>query len=131
MYHSGKRTPDWRKLKILSEQEFVVAGWTEPKQTRMHLGALVLGVHDDGDLRYAGRVGTGFDDRELAKLIKLLKPLETGRQPAEQRAAHERENPLGEADRSSRRSGSPSGPRTAASATRCIWGCGTTRRRAM
>jgi bifunctional non-homologous end joining protein LigD len=81
VYHSGKRTPDWRKLKILSEQEFVVAGWTEPKQTRMHLGALVLGVHKDGDLRYAGRVGTGFNDRELAKLIRLLKPLETAASP--------------------------------------------------
>ncbi len=81
VYHAGKRTPDWRKLKILSEQEFVITGWTEPKQTRMHLGALLLGVNKDGDLRYAGRVGTGFNDRELAKLIKLLKPLETARSP--------------------------------------------------
>jgi bifunctional non-homologous end joining protein LigD len=81
LYHSGKRTPDWRKIKLLSEQEFVVAGWTEPRQTRMHLGALVLGVHDNGSLLYAGRVGTGFDDRELAKLIKLLKPIETRTTP--------------------------------------------------
>jgi bifunctional non-homologous end joining protein LigD len=81
LYHSGKRTPDWRKIKILSEQEFVVAGWTEPRQTRMYLGALVLGVHDNGNLLYAGRVGTGFDDRELAKLIKLLKPIETRTSP--------------------------------------------------
>jgi bifunctional non-homologous end joining protein LigD len=81
LYHSGKRTPDWRKIKILSEQEFVVAGWTEPRQTRMFLGALVLGVHDNGNLLYAGRVGTGFDDRELAKLIKLLKPIETKTTP--------------------------------------------------
>ena len=81
LYHSGKRTPDWRKIKILSEQEFVVAGWTEPRQTRMYLGALVLGVHDNGNLLYAGRVGTGFDDRELAKLIKLLKPIETRTTP--------------------------------------------------
>jgi bifunctional non-homologous end joining protein LigD len=81
LYHSAKRTPDWRKLKILAEQEFVVAGWTEPRQTRMHLGALVLGVHNGPDLLYAGRVGTGFDDRELAKLIALLKPLEVSRSP--------------------------------------------------
>jgi bifunctional non-homologous end joining protein LigD len=80
IYHAGKRTPDWRKLKLVLEQEFVVAGWTEPKQTRMHLGALLLGVYDDDkSLIYAGRVGTGFDDRELAKLIKLLKPLETSK----------------------------------------------------
>ena len=45
---------------------------------------------------YAGRVGTGFDDRELAKLIELLKPLETASEPPQQRAAHEREDPLGE-----------------------------------
>ena len=82
IYHAGKRTPDWRKIKILLEQEFVVAGWTEPKQTRLHLGALLLGVYDGGQsLLYAGRVGTGFDDRELAKLIALLKPLETSKSP--------------------------------------------------
>ena len=96
VYHAGKRTPDWRKLKILSEQEFVITGWTEPKQTRMHLGALLLGVNKDGDLRYAGRVGTGFNDRELAKLIKLLKPLETARSPLDRPTAHQRKHPLGE-----------------------------------
>ena len=68
IYHAGKRTPDWRKIKIVLEQEFVVVGWTEPKQTRLHLGALLLGVYDDGQsLLYTGRVGTGFDDRELAQ----------------------------------------------------------------
>jgi bifunctional non-homologous end joining protein LigD len=82
IYQAGKRTPDWRKLKIVHEQEFVVVGWTEPKQTRTHLGALVLGVYDDArSLLYTGRVGTGFDDRELAKLIALLKPLETSQSP--------------------------------------------------
>ena len=82
IYQAGKRTPDWRKRKIVHEQEFVVVGWTEPKQTRMHLGALLLGVYDDARaLLYTGRVGTGFDDRELAKLIALLKPLETSQSP--------------------------------------------------
>jgi bifunctional non-homologous end joining protein LigD len=81
LYHSGKRTPDWRKLKIVSEQEFVVVGWTEPRQTRLYLGALLIGVYDGDGLRYAGRVGTGFDDRELKKLITLLKPLETNKSP--------------------------------------------------
>jgi bifunctional non-homologous end joining protein LigD len=82
IYHAGKRTPDWRKIKIVHEQEFVVVGWTEPKQTRLHLGALLLGVYDDHkSLLYTGRVGTGFDDRELAKLIALLKPLETNNSP--------------------------------------------------
>ena len=50
IYQSGKRSPAWRKLKILHEQEFVVGGWTEPRQTRQHFGALLLGVYE-GDCR--------------------------------------------------------------------------------
>jgi bifunctional non-homologous end joining protein LigD len=45
LYHSGKRSPAWRKLKLLREQEFVICGWTEPRQTRQHFGALLLGVY--------------------------------------------------------------------------------------
>jgi bifunctional non-homologous end joining protein LigD len=82
IYQAGKRTPDWRKLKIVHEQEFVVAGWTEPRQTRLHFGALLLGVYDRaGSLLFAGRVGTGFDDRELTRLMALLKPLAIGKSP--------------------------------------------------
>jgi bifunctional non-homologous end joining protein LigD len=91
-YRSGKRTPDWRKLKIIREQEFVVGGWTEPRQTRVYFGALLLGVYDDrGELAYAGHTGTGFDERELGRLMKLLRPLETktcpfrGRPPSNER----------------------------------------------
>jgi bifunctional non-homologous end joining protein LigD len=77
-YRSGKRTPDWRKLKIVREQEFVVCAWTEPRDTRAHFGALALGVYESSHhLVYAGHVGTGFDERELARLMTLLKPLET------------------------------------------------------
>ena len=47
-YQSGRRSPAWRKLKLLHEQEFVVGGWTEPRQTRQHFGALLLGVHENG-----------------------------------------------------------------------------------
>ena len=46
LYKSGKRTPDWRKLKIVHEQEFVIGGWTEPRQTRAYFGALLLGVYE-------------------------------------------------------------------------------------
>jgi bifunctional non-homologous end joining protein LigD len=81
LYLSGKRTPDWRKVKILHVQEFVVGGWTEPRQTRSHFGALILGVYDHGDLVYAGHVGTGFDERELARLFALLKPIEVRKSP--------------------------------------------------
>lgn len=80
-YRSGKRSADWRKLKIVQEQEFVVCGWTAPRQSRTHFGALVLGVHDAGTLRFAGSVGTGFDEQELARLMALLTPLETGTCP--------------------------------------------------
>src|SRR5262249_4694885 len=45
-YKSGKRTPDWRKLKIVHEQEFVIGGWTEPRHTRSYFGALLLGVYE-------------------------------------------------------------------------------------
>jgi bifunctional non-homologous end joining protein LigD len=75
-YRSGKRTPDWRKLKIVLEQEFVVGGWTEPRQTRTNFGALLLGVHRGPDLIYVGHVGTGFNERELARLMALLKERE-------------------------------------------------------
>ena len=77
LYKPGKRTPDWRKLKIVKEQEFVVGGWTEPRQTRSYFGALLLGVYEKGDLVYVGHTGTGFNEKELARVMKLLMPLET------------------------------------------------------
>jgi bifunctional non-homologous end joining protein LigD len=76
-YKAGKRTPDWRKLKIVHEQEFVIGGWTEPRQTRSYFGALLLGVYETERLVYVGHTGTGFNEAELARLMKLLKPLET------------------------------------------------------
>lgn len=76
-YRSGKRSPDWRKLKIIQEQEFVIAGWTEPRQTRTYFGALLLGVYEGNQLVYAGHTGTGFDEKALARVMAKLKPLET------------------------------------------------------
>lgn len=89
-YRSGKRSPDWRKLKIVHEQEFVVGGWSEPRQSRSHFGALIVGVYaDDGAdaagpspvLHYAGHVGTGLDEHELRRVMALMKPLETSECP--------------------------------------------------
>jgi bifunctional non-homologous end joining protein LigD len=100
LYRSGKRTPDWRKLKIVHEQEFVVGGWTEPRQTRTYLGALLLGVYEPGNqqpapsnqqpapsnqLTYVGHIGTGFNEKELARLMRLLKPIETRESPFRER----------------------------------------------
>jgi bifunctional non-homologous end joining protein LigD len=81
LYKSGKRSPDWRKLKLVHEQEFVVGGWTEPRHTRTYFGALLLGVYDGGDLIYAGHTGTGFNEKELARVMALMKPLETPAPP--------------------------------------------------
>lgn len=76
-YKPGRRTNDWRKLKIVHQQEFVVGGWTEPRSSRQYFGALLLGVYDRHRLRYVGHSGSGFTDTELARVWKLLKPLET------------------------------------------------------
>ena len=76
LYKSGKRSPDWHKLKIVHEQEFVVGGWTDPRQTRTYFGALLLGVYEGRDLVYVGHTGTGFNEKELARVMKLLVPLE-------------------------------------------------------
>jgi bifunctional non-homologous end joining protein LigD len=73
-YQSGRRSPTWRKLKVVNEQEFVVGGWTEPRQTRPYFGALLLGVRDakTGALTYVGHTGTGFNQAELERVWKLL-----------------------------------------------------------
>jgi bifunctional non-homologous end joining protein LigD len=82
-YHSGRRSPAWRKLKIVRRQEFVVGGWTDPRNMRSHFGALLLGVFDDGGgkLRYVGHVGTGFDEKQLARIAGLLKARATPDSP--------------------------------------------------
>src|SRR3954471_19727672 len=86
LYKPGKRSPEWRKLKILHEQEFVIGGWTEPRETRAYFGALLLGVYEPAgtspqSLVYCGHTGTGFNDKELARVMKLLKPLEIKTSP--------------------------------------------------
>jgi bifunctional non-homologous end joining protein LigD len=80
-YRPGRRSPDWRKLKITREQEFVVGGWTEPRGSREGFGALLLGVYEGRDLVYVGNAGTGFDEAELRRVLSLLKPLETPTSP--------------------------------------------------
>ncbi len=75
-YAPGKRTRDWLKIKLVQEEEFVIAGYTRGTGHRADsFGALVLGETDAGRLRYVGNVGTGFGDAEIARLLALLKPL--------------------------------------------------------
>ncbi len=75
-YAAGRRSHDWLKIKVAGEQEFVVAGYSRGSGRRAGtFGALVLAANDDGELRYVGNVGTGFDDDEIGKLLGMLKPL--------------------------------------------------------
>jgi len=76
-YTSG-RGRSWLKVKCLQQQEFVVGGYTEPAGSRSGLGALLVGVREDGELRYAGKVGTGFTRASLVELAQRLAPLERG-----------------------------------------------------
>jgi len=72
-----RRSDKWLKVKIHQEDEFVVVGFTRPAGARKYFGALLLAAHDKGVLRYAGKVGTGFDNKSLAALYARLRPLAT------------------------------------------------------
>lgn len=75
----SRRSSDWIKLKCKHRQEFVIVGFTDPKGSRNAFGALLLGLHDrdSGELRYAGKVGTGFTEATLNSIHQRLKPLQT------------------------------------------------------
>ncbi|MDX6477144.1 MAG: bifunctional non-ous end joining protein LigD, partial [Gaiellaceae bacterium] len=81
-YAQGRRNRDWLKIKVIGEQELIVAGYTRGSGRRAAtFGSLVLAVNDGEELRYAGNVGTGFDDAEIGKLLKLLRPLHRDASP--------------------------------------------------
>ena len=81
-YVQGKRTRDWLKIKTHGRQEFVVVGYTAGSGRRVgSFGSLVLAVNDEDGLRYVGNVGTGFDDAEIRRLLKLMKPLRRDTSP--------------------------------------------------
>jgi bifunctional non-homologous end joining protein LigD len=80
--YRSRRTKDWLKVKCTLRQEFVIGGFTAPRGSRSHFGALLVGVHDaDGGLVYAGKVGTGFDDATLKAMYARLRPLEADESP--------------------------------------------------
>jgi bifunctional non-homologous end joining protein LigD len=81
VYQSGRRSPAWRKYKLQNQEEFVVGGWTEPRNSRLRFGALLLGQYEGSRLVYVGHTGTGFDQKELDRVWKLLKPLEVRQSP--------------------------------------------------
>jgi DNA ligase D-like protein (predicted ligase)/DNA ligase D-like protein (predicted polymerase)/DNA ligase D-like protein (predicted 3'-phosphoesterase) len=81
-YQPGRRSSSWIKDKIWNTQEVVIGGWREGTGGRTSgIGALMLGIPDEGGLHFAGRVGTGFTEKELAKLKDMLKPLHTDESP--------------------------------------------------
>jgi DNA ligase D-like protein (predicted ligase) len=82
-YQAG-RTKDWLKFKCENNQELVIGGFTDPQGTRTGLGALLLGYYDsDGQLVYAGKVGTGFNQQTLHRLHAELSAMEQDRSPFE------------------------------------------------
>jgi bifunctional non-homologous end joining protein LigD len=87
-YRPGRRSADWLKIKLENTQEFVVGGWTEPRRSRQHIGALLLGYYDaEGRLVYAGHTGTGFDRAGLEAMYRRLSRLERKTSPFATRPA--------------------------------------------
>jgi DNA ligase D-like protein (predicted ligase) len=70
------RSGSWLKFKCVNRQEFVIGGYTDPEGERIGFGALLIGFYENGDLQYAGEVGTGFDDDLLERLSRKLSSLE-------------------------------------------------------
>ena len=80
-YRPGKRADAWLKLKVEFRQEFVVGGWTDPQRSRKHLGSLLVGYFRDGELVFAGGVGTGFDVAGLREMRARLDALAAAEPP--------------------------------------------------
>jgi bifunctional non-homologous end joining protein LigD len=80
-YRPAVRSRDWLKIKVEHRQEFVIGGWTEPRNSREHIGAILLGYHDDDELIYAGHTGGGFSGESLRDMYRRLAPLERDTPP--------------------------------------------------
>jgi bifunctional non-homologous end joining protein LigD len=74
-YEAGRRTGSWIKLKLEQQQEFVIGGYTEPAGSRKHFGAILVGVYEGEQLKFAGKVGTGFNDKLLRTLLGIFKKI--------------------------------------------------------
>jgi bifunctional non-homologous end joining protein LigD len=81
LYAAGTRSRDWLKVKCVRRQEMVIGGFTDPQGARTGFGALLLGVYENGELRYAGKVGTGFDEATLRKLAPQFRKREQKEAP--------------------------------------------------
>lgn len=88
--YRGGRTSEWLKFKCVQEQEFVVGGFTEPAGSRVGFGALLLGYYEGSALRYAGKVGTGYDEETLRTLRGRLEGLRQNASPFAERVSERR-----------------------------------------
>ena len=102
-YEPGRRTNAWLKLKIRPEQELVVGGWTPGEGNARDLGALAVGVYEDGKLRFGGKVGSGFTGAIRKDLLARLKPLGDRRAAVRPAAAEGLPRPLGRRPRATSR----------------------------
>ena len=80
-YVPGARSMAWQKVKIRPEQELVVGGWVKGTGKAVDLGALLVGVYEDGGLQYAGKIGAGFTNTNRAELLAAVAPLATEAPP--------------------------------------------------
>jgi len=75
LYHAGKRTGEWLKIKHHKSEDVIIAGFTQPTGSRQRFGALILAARDGDQLKYIGHTGTGFSNEALEKLHRKMKPL--------------------------------------------------------
>jgi bifunctional non-homologous end joining protein LigD len=85
IYVPGKRTSDWLKIKNHNTQEAIIAGFTLPRRSRQYFGALILGIMQNGKLKYIGHTGTGFGDATLKTMYAKLKSLARKASPFEEK----------------------------------------------
>ena len=127
--YETRRSKEWLKIKAINEQELVIVGWQPSTATDRDIGSLHLAVFDDdGELRYAGKVGTGFSAKLRGYAARTTGE---GRGPevAGRRTRRASRRALGASRASSRRWRSPSGPPTTVCAIRRSSACATTRAR--
>lgn len=86
-YLVDKRSNDWLKIKIIQQEEAIIIGFTEPKNSRNHFGALLLGQYNGKKLQFIGKCGTGFDDETLKELYETLQPYVTSQSPLSEKLA--------------------------------------------
>ena len=75
-YEPGRRSGAWIKLKAVKEQEFVIGGYTPPAGSRKHFGAILVGYYEKEKLNFAGKVGSGFNEKSLSMLYKMFRAAE-------------------------------------------------------